>query len=201
MSQIDVYTIQKPKKNENKSGDIVLVDETNEKVFIALIDVAGHGDEAYEIALKCKDYIEQKYNNDSDLIKLMEELHQFLKSIPNQKFKRGAVGVLCNFYKKEGTGELVAVGDPSIYGFGSMDLKIIPRPGVIGYQMRSLKKKEIRLKSGDVLVFHTDGIKECLSTEPLKSNDKTARELAEYIMNNYRRYEDDASCVVLKYYQ
>lgn len=205
---VKIYTKQVPKKGQFLSGDLIIVEKKEEKIFIALIDVAGHGPEASEIGKKIKTFVKENFAinlKKIDLVDTMKELHSYLKSLQSSSFKRGAAAILCNLNKNTGEGEILGVGDISIKYFNSFNSKeqryIQTCPGVIGYQMRTLETKKINLSAGEVLIFHTDGIKEFFSKEHLEWKNTNVREIGEYIFKNYCKEEDDASCVVVKDYQ
>jgi negative regulator of sigma-B (phosphoserine phosphatase) len=66
--------------------------------------------------------------------------------------------------------------------------------------MRHLREEKMTLTDGDVLVLHTDGVKEHFDLEDypeLLVDD--AETVANHIINQFGGAEDDACCIALRY--
>ena len=152
----------------------------------------GHGEEASKLALVCDDFLEKNYRQ--DLVETIEGLHEYIKG------SRGAVAGLCLLDLKSGEIECVGIGNIAIRKFGSNNIKIIPRSGIVGYAMPHPRREIIKLHDGDVLVLYTDGVKDHFQLEDypeLLVDD--ARTIATHIIARFGK-EDDARCIVLRYY-
>ena len=176
----------------DECGDIAVVEKYENQCFIALIDVLGHGQEAREVALLAKKYLENNYRN--DLVDIMNGLHCHLKGT------RGAVAAMCHFHILTGEFNYVGVGNFTVRVFGVKNLRLIPKGGVVGYMMTNPKKHTIRLHPDDTVLIHSDGIREHFDilqcSGLLKENSESA---AREIVRKFGRKTDDISCVVLKY--
>lgn len=178
---------------ESECGDIAVIKEYDNQCFIALIDVLGHGVEARKIALLAKSYLELSY--EEELTKLMNGLHEHLKGT------RGAVAAICHFDICTGKLEYVGVGNITVRIFGVKARRFIPQDGVIGYIIAKPMKNITKLHNGDILIMYSDGIKEHFDEFECNGLLKEgAEQIADGIMRKFGKENDDASCVVLKYF-
>jgi negative regulator of sigma-B (phosphoserine phosphatase) len=193
MANIDLgMTCKSLLGEESECGDIGIIKEYGNHCFLALIDILGHGSEARKVALYAKLYLENNYEKDS--IDLMNGLHEHLKGT------RGAVAAICNLNVLTGEMSYVGVGNITARIMGSKFTRLVPRDGVIGYSMSKPKKQILKLYEGDILLLHSDGIKEHFDVFEcaglLKEN---AVDIAQGILKKFEKKQDDASCIVLKY--
>jgi negative regulator of sigma-B (phosphoserine phosphatase) len=177
---------------ESECGDIAVIKEYDNQCFISLVDVLGHGREAREIALLAKNYLEKNYKK--ELSELMNGLHVHLKGT------RGAVAAMCRLNILTGELTYVGIGNITIRIFGVKPTRLIPKDGIVGYRMRTIRELSIKLHPEDIILMHSDGIKEhfdifeCAAL--LKEN---AEDIAIGVLEQFGKKSDDASCVVLKY--
>ena len=193
MPSLDYFLAKRPLNNDVFCGDTGIIKEFDNKIFIGIVDVMGHGEKANEVALLCDDFLEKNYRQ--DLVETIEGLHEYIKG------SRGAVAGLCLLDLKSGEIECVGIGNIAIKKLGSSNIKIIPRAGIVGYIMPSPRKETMKLHDGDVLILHTDGVKEHFDLEDypeLLVDD--ARTIATVIIQRFSREQDDALCIVLRYY-
>ena len=175
-------------------GDTGIIKEFDHKIFIGIIDVLGHGKEAYEIAVISKKYLENNYHK--DLIVIMKGLHECLKD------SRGAVAGLCLIDLIAGELKYVGIGNITARIFGANTVRIVPRPGIIGYAIPTLREERMKLYNNDVLLLYTDGIKEHFELEDYpKLLQDDARTIASNIINKFGKKNDDAACIVLSFTQ
>jgi negative regulator of sigma-B (phosphoserine phosphatase) len=192
MTKLDYFLAKRPLINENACGDTGIIEEFDDKVFIGIIDVLGHGEEAHELAMICMDFMEKNYRQ--DLIETMEGLHEHIKG------SRGAVAGFCLLDLKTGELEYVGLGNITARKFGSNKINIVPRSGIVGYTMSTLRKEKMKLHDGDVLILHTDGVRENFDLEDYpKLLGDNAEIIATHIINQFGRQEDDAACIALRY--
>lgn len=178
---------------ESECGDIAVIKEYDNQCFIALIDVLGHGIEARKVAILAKSYLEHRYED--ELTKLMNGLHEHLKGT------RGAVAAICHLDILNGKLEYVGIGNITVRIFGAKSRRFIPEGGVVGYIIAKPRKNITKLHNGDILIMYSDGIKEHFDEFEcdglLKEN---AEKIADGIIRKFGKENDDASCVVLKYF-
>lgn len=175
-------------------GDDGMIKKLDEDtLFIALVDALGHGGDAHAIALICVNYLRK--NCSGDLIETMEGLHKYIKSL-----NKGAVVCICRLDLKNGELRYVGAGNISMKRFGSSRTRVIYKNGIVGYTIPRQMEEMMVLRGGDVLVLHTDGVKENFDEsdypELLKDD---VKEIAETIVNRFGRKDDDAACLALRY--
>jgi len=193
MLKPDYFLAEKPLIDGGKSGDAGIIKEfDNSKVFMAIIDALGHGKDANRVAVICKDFLEKNYG--CNLLEIIYSLHE------NIKGSRGVVAGLCvlDLIKKEL--RYIGMGDITLRKYGSGNISLISRPGIIGYQISTPREEIMKILAKDVLVLYTDGVRSHFELkdypELLKQN---AKFIATYIINNFGRKNDDAACLVFKF--
>ena len=190
MPKLDYFIIKKPFNNDIFCGDTGLIKEFDNRVFIGIVDVLGHGKEAHGVAITCEDFLEKHHR--WDLVKLTKELHQHIKG------SRGAVVGLCLLDMETGRVECVGAGNIGIKKFGSHIARIILGDGIVGYMMPTPKVMKMNLDDGDVLVLYTDGITDHFDLEDYPGLlEDDAKTIASGIINRFGKKHDDALCIVL----
>jgi negative regulator of sigma-B (phosphoserine phosphatase) len=194
VSKVDCHLSIRPLLGEDSQcGDIGLINEFEGHCFVALVDVLGHGAGAYEVALMAKQFLAQHCHE--ALEEVMQGLHLCLKGT------RGAVAALCRLHLATGCLSFVGVGNISTRVLGPHSFRLVPRDGIVGYMMMAPKEQTAKLYAGDLLVMHSDGIKENFDTlECAGLLRGTAKSIASGLLNQFGKKEDDASCLVLRYY-
>ena len=194
MPKVDCHLSKRPLLGEDSQcGDVGIISEFDGHCFVALVDVLGHGQGAYEVALIAKQFLEQHCHEAVEDV--MQGLHLCLKGT------RGAVAALCRLHIASGSMRYVGVGNISTKVLGSHAFRLVPRDGIVGYMMMSPKEQTAKLYAGDILVMHSDGIKENFDTfEYAGLLRGTAKSIASGLLNKFGKKEDDASCLVLRYY-
>ncbi|MCJ7542234.1 MAG: serine/threonine-protein phosphatase, partial [Desulfobacterales bacterium] len=189
---MDYHIAKRPLNNDVFCGDTGIIKEFDNKVFVGVVDVLGHGEEAHEVAAVCEDFFQKNYY--LDLAETLKGLHEHIKG------SRGAVVGLSLLDLESGELQCTAMGNITIRKFGSSNTRIISREGIVGYIMSSPRIKKVKLYDGDVLVLYTDGVKEHFDQKDypeLLAHD--ARTIATRIMDQFGKEHDDALCIVLKY--
>lgn len=194
MRSVEFHTaIQALEGSETSCGDIAYFLEEERTCKMSLIDVLGHGIAAHNVSIQALDFLKQA--DWTDLVTLMNQLHHHLTGT------RGAVAALCVFHKESGLLQFVGIGNITVKHFGKHKHTLVARDAVIGIS-RIIRPKliEVTLEPGDILVMHSDGIRENFNRfecqHVLQGN---AEEIAYNIMTNCSRRNDDSSCVVMKY--
>jgi negative regulator of sigma-B (phosphoserine phosphatase) len=192
LAKLDYFLAKRPLINEKACGDTAVIREFDSKLFIGIIDVLGHGEDAHELATICVAFLEKNYRQ--DLIEAMKGLHEYIKG------SQGAVAGFCLLDSETGELEYVGVGNITARKFGSSKINIVPRSGIVGYTMPPLRKEKMKLHDGDILILHTDGVRENFDLEdyPELLGDN-AEIITTNIINRFGRPEDDAACIVLRY--
>ncbi len=174
------------------NGDIAVVESHRNHLLVILVDGAGHGMRAHQIACKMVRYLQT--HQASDLPKLMSDLHsQFLGT-------RGGVAIIGKLSLLERHFKYVAIGNIFIRHVGDSAKYLPTQDGVLGYSIRTPKLNTVALEEGDSLVLHTDGISmrltevDCRNMGRIESN-----KMALQIINRFAKNDDDACCVVMTF--
>ena len=177
---------------EVDSGDTAVLAAHGAGCFVAIADVLGHGRQAHEIAERIAAFLRDHAG--SDLIGLMEQLHEHLKGT-----RGAAVGL---GYVDERTGRLcyVGIGNICIRRFGSAETGLISRDGTVGHRIRTPRAEFLQLEAGDLIVLTTDGVKKNFGVGdyPGLLRDSAAS-VARMIVQRFGKEHDDATCVALRY--
>jgi phosphoserine phosphatase RsbX len=190
--RLDYYLARRasPGHQEAECADVGLLREFEKKVFIGLADILGHDEEAHRVATTVERYLEKNYRKDlSEILQHTKILHS-----------RGAVVAVCLLNLETGELKYINIGNVVVRKFGSSSVRIVSRPGIIGYVLPTPKEEIMQLCDGDILMLHTDGVGSYFELgeypELLKDDAKTA---ATHIIRRFGKEEDDAACIVLRY--
>lgn len=182
----------KPLLSEKECGDTGVILESENTLFVAVIDVLGHGRKAYDVAIKAKEFLENNYKE--NLIDLMSELHYCISN------PRGLAGSLIKLDIQDGQLSHVGIGNITTQIIGTTNYRFVARDGIVGYKMPTPRLHSIIMKKGDVLIAHSDGIRE---NNNLKSQPEilslNAEEMSKRIIKEYSRGNDDTICFSLKH--
>ena len=105
--------MNRPCQGEKVSGDAVVTLPLDGGIFVAIVDVLGHGPEAHELARTIDTYL-GRYAS-TDISGLMIRLHQHLKGA------RGAVGGLCSIDAASGRATYAGTGNTVLRHFGKTE--------------------------------------------------------------------------------
>ena len=175
----------------DECGDAGIVRMGTGNVFLGLVDALGHGKRAHEAAILAVNFLSE--HSEDDLASLMRELHERLRGTV------GAVAALCRVFPESGDLRCVGIGNIAVRILGAESRRIVPRDGVVGYMMPSPAERRERLDPGDVLVLHSDGIREHFDLLEWPGLLKcTAGEIASGVLERFGKKDDDASCIAMR---
>ena len=182
----------RPCAGEQVSGDVFVVRELEDGLFVAIVDVLGHGPEAHELARLIDAYL-SRYGS-ADVTGLIVRLHQHLKGT------RGAAAGLCAVHSGNGRVDYAGVGNTVLRRFGEQETRLVSREGVLGHNMRSPLHQTLDLAPRDVLMFYTDGVSDRFTTDdyPGILHHQPA-EIARNVVERFGKDFDDATCVAVRY--
>ena len=193
MIEIDYYIRKQALTGiEEECGDFGFVKEYDDCCLIALVDVLGHGKEAYDVALMAETYLIENYSKEP--AELIKGLHEHLKDT------RGAVSTVCKLAIETGELKYSAMGNIAGRVMGNNPFRLTGKDGILGYMIPTPVEHQIKLYTGDILILSSDGVKEHFDPidypEILLGNAK--RITADFI-DQLGKKNDDASCIVLRY--
>lgn len=178
---------------EDECGDQHVVMSFAGGVLVAVMDGVGHGTEAAKAARIAKGILKSHPNE--ALVPLIERCHEALRDT------RGVVMSVASFNHIEKT--MMWAGAGNVQGkLLSGDTFSQPRTlllsvGILGYQVASVYPTVLSIKSGDTLIFATDGIREDFDRQlNLK---QSPQQLADDILARSARQTDEALVLVGRY--
>lgn len=181
----------RPCLGEAVSGDTVIVQPLAQCLFVAIVDVLGHGPDAHALARVIEAYL-ARYA-DADVGGVMQRLHQHLKGT------RGAAVGLCAIDTAGGQLDYVGVGNTSIRRFGETDTRLVSQDGVLGQNMRTPRCQTLELLAGDAIVLYTDGVSDRFTIADYPGVLRHhPRELTDNIVQRFGKDHDDAACVAVR---
>jgi hypothetical protein len=179
---------------QTSSGDRPIVVELAGGVVVGAVDGLGHGHDACLAAEAAVRTIEEAPGLAVD--ELFARCHQRLR------VTRGAVMTLARVSTDGsmtwlGVGNVDAVLVRASAGAGPRDEGIALRGGIVGYRMPPLRPRTLALQPGDSLVFATDGVRNGFRSAVVP--DQPAQQLAQAVLEGYRKGNDDACVVVARF--
>jgi serine phosphatase RsbU (regulator of sigma subunit) len=177
---------------EPESGDLHAVVAFPGGATVALIDGIGHGREAASAARAAAAVLDAYPGAAPDA--LFQRCHAALRTM------RGAVMTIAAFGTAASSMTWLAVGNVDgvlFRGNGQPAETVIPRGGVVGYQLPALRSSTVSVAPGDTVILTTDGIRDGFTTELDLAHDPQL--IAESILARFARGSDDAHVVVARY--
>lgn len=173
-------------------GDLGEVYRSGDSCLVWLLDVLGHGAEAHQVALKAQTFLKSQLSD--DLKELLNGLHQELSGT------RGAVVDICQIDIATGVFSYTGIGNISSRIIGKTNQRLVSRDGIVGFGTIRPQVITGQLRSGDILICHSDGLSGHWDSLVLAGRKHdSAAEIADYLMAQYAGKQDDASCIVLKF--
>lgn len=191
MHRIDFFKRVRPHYRERVSGDTAVLRGQDHLLFAAVIDVLGHGDDAHALALEIERFLENSWGD--ALLDLMNLLHEQIRG------SRGAAAGLSLLDRRSGVLRYVGIGNTVLRKFGSTEIRLVSRAGIIGGSMRTAREERMTLAAGDVVLLYTDGVKDrfrlCDYPELLHHDAET---IARTVLRRFGKDNDDATCIALR---
>ena len=182
----------RPCRGERLSGDTVVIRPLEQGLFVAIVDVLGHGPEAHELTHVIDAYL-TRYGT-SDVSGLMTRLHQHLKG------SRGAAVGLCAIDATTGRIDYAGIGNTTLRRFGNTETRLVSQAGVLGQNMRTPLHQTLQLEPGDLIVLYTDGVSDRFTSDDYPGVlCHTPEDVANNIVQRFGKDYDDAACIAVRY--
>jgi len=173
-------------------GDAVIVKPLAQGLFLAIVDVLGHGPEAHALTPVIDTYL-SRYGA-ADVCGVMTRLHQHLRGT------RGAAVGLCAIDSHSGRVDYVGTGNTAMRRFGSAETRLVSRDGVLGQNMHRPHRQTIQLEPDDLLVLYTDGVSDRFTAADYPSIlHHPPAEVADNIVKRFGKDYDDAACIAVRF--
>jgi negative regulator of sigma-B (phosphoserine phosphatase) len=182
----------RPCLGERLSGDAVIVRDLDDGLFVAIIDVLGHGPEAHALTEVIHPYLEQYAT--LDVAALMQRLHQHLRGT------RGAAVGLCAIDRATHKMDYVGIGNTAIRRFGTSETRLVSKEGVVGQNMRSPLLQTVALHPGDLVLLYTDGVSDHFGAADYPGvRSHAPEEIVQTVLDRYGKDHDDSACIAIRY--
>jgi len=176
-------------------GDLHLVKPFVDGALMAVVDGLGHGDEAIAVARIAINILDDQANQ--SVITLVKLCHEALIET------RGVVLTLASFNTLDATMSWLSVGNVNGLLLRA-ETKAMPpcesallRGGVVGYQLPPLRASVIAIAPDDLLILHTDGIRNGFDPSILIGG--SPQKIADRVMNQDFKGNDDALVLVVRF--
>ena len=182
----------RPCQGERVSGDAVVIRPLEGGLFVAIVDVLGHGPDAHQLALRIDAYL-TRYAS-SDVLGLMKRLHEHVKGT------RGAAAGLCAIDAAEGRVVYAGTGNTVLRRFGRTDTRLVSHDGVLGQNMRTPRVQTLQLEKGDLVVLYTDGVRDRFTAEDYPGVvQHDPKDVVRTLIERFGKDYDDAACIAVRY--
>jgi anti-sigma regulatory factor (Ser/Thr protein kinase) len=181
---------------EPVSGDDAFFFQTGSGFIAAVCDGLGHGPEAREASKKAIDFVSRK--QEMDLSHMLIELNDELTGT------RGCVLSIMRFRKDDRVLQCVSVGDLHSHLYHRREAHFFTSTALVlggrQFQPQRVRSEQIIAERGAILVMFTDGLK---SSTSLKGQLDVLRQpailIAQHLLENHARPEDDALVLVARF--
>lgn len=173
-------------------GDAAVVQNCDGGVLLAIVDGAGHGQRAHDVAQRVLAIITDHASPDLD--RLMARIHDGLRGTVGAAVGLAFVDTAASMFR------YLAVGNTRATKFGREAWHGVSRDGLLGDRLPSSLEQSCPLVAGDMLLMWTDGIPESTSTSTLSASSyRGASDIARQLVKQLGKPYDDAGCVVFKW--
>ena len=185
----------RPMRGETESGDQCLVQPLPGGALVAVMDGLGHG-AAAAAAARTAVAVLQDHAQES-LVPLLNRCHDALRKT------NGVVLSMASLQAAERTLAWLGVGNVECLVLRAdrsarpAQVYLLPRGGVVGYQLPPLRVSTLSVTAGDILFLATDGIRNGF-TEGLNLDDPP-QQIAADALARYAKDADDALVLVARF--
>lgn len=193
--QIEWAVAARCRPGEVTSGDLAVVDVRRDATLVAGIDGLGHGREAGRAAQRAADAI--RHGPCDDLVTLAGRCHQALRGTRGAALSLACLSCV--------TDELTWLGIGSVEGrvisaagpARSLRASLVLASGVPGHELPRVRPEMVPVRSGDILIIATDGVRPTFA-DALETSG-SVEEISERVLANHWKRPDDALVITVRY--
>ena len=180
-----VAHISLPKPGERENGDAVVVRHDEQgRAMLVVVDALGHGAGAAQVSELLVGRL-SSLPLDTPVLEAMHAAHDALRGT------RGAAATICML---AGTRfEACAVGNVHLL-CANCEVPLVLSPGILGHQVSRFRVAQVELRTGSRVALLSDGVSLRFRLEELRH--LAPAEACDFIIQRYRRQEDDATVLV-----
>jgi len=191
MAVPDIGVYSRPYFGERMNGDWAFVAQSNDMLYIAIVDGTGHGLKANKVSSIAKEIIKEQWSK--NLNHTIKRLHEKLSTT------LGAAIALSTLNLKTYALEYIGVGNTVFRKIGHNSVRFVSVEGVVGVRMRNPNLQKVFIEDGDILLFYTDGIKEGFDIDEIPNIARHSASLtAKNVVQTFGSQFDDSTCIVIK---
>jgi len=174
---------------QQRCGDTALIRVQDECLYLTLIDVLGHGNDAAELA----DAAHAALSQQQVMMPLdtIVWLHEHFRGSRGMVVSHAVIDPSAGCLTYCGVGNIIAriIGDESH--------QVVNRDGVVGYRMIPPHEQQYTFTPGYALLMHSDGIRSRIGSDVLATVRSLAPDIVlEQLIHNYGKPSDDASAII-----
>lgn len=190
--QIDWGSYGRPCVGERVSGDAAVVEDGGDVIFVAVVDVLGHGPQAHEVSLRAEAFLRGSWTRSP--VDTLMRLHQELEGT------RGAAAGIAVVDRQASEVRYAGVGNTVARTFGSEERGLHSVDGTLGQSVRSPQSQTIRLSNRGVLLLYTDGVRSSFKLDDYAQLlYESASHISRKVVERFGRSYDDATCVAVRF--
>lgn len=192
-----IETAAMTKEGEDVSGDRACVAQSAAGVLVGVVDGLGHGVDAGDAAQRAGVILEDPANG-IGVTDALERCHAALRGT------RGAVIAVAAFPRAAAAMEWAAVGNVEgvlVRGHAGPPGRemIVQRPGIVGHHMPRLRSATLPVRTGDALVFATDGVRREVAHAVSQRGPARLEGGAAELLREFATGNDDALLLMARY--
>lgn len=191
-SRPDFGAINVPFEGQQVSGDVWYLRDSRARTRVMVADVLGHGvNTQNDVQIISSVVLESGWKQPVELIEL---LHQALRGY------RGAAVAVAEINYSERKLRFAGVGNiaATILSNGASQ-GLVSRHGTVGHQMRSVRQFTVPFHGDQVLIMHSDGLKQRWKIDDYPGLIwKHPALIAGVLFRDYRRKSDDSTVLALR---
>ncbi len=190
---VEHASLVRPCRGQSVSGDAAVIRPLEAGgLFVAIVDVLGHGPEAHESARTIDAYL-CRYGS-ADIAGVLSRLHQHVRGT------RGAAVGLCALDTTTGRMVYAGTGNTVLRRFGSTETRLVSQDGILGQNMRTPRPQTLALEKGDLVLLYTDGVSDRFAAEDYPSLlHHAAKDVVRTVIERFGKDYDDAACIAVRY--
>jgi hypothetical protein len=185
----------RPMPGETESGDQYLIHPFPSGALLAVIDALGHGAVAALAARAAVAALRE--HAQEPLTTLVGRCHDSLRQT------HGVVLSIASFQTNGRSLEWLGVGNVEcVLRRASAAARpervfLVPRGGVVGYQLPTLRASSLEVEGGDTILFATDGIRHGFAE--LLDSGNHPQQIADLVLSRFAKPTDDALVLVARF--
>ena len=180
---------------EQVCGDVHVITPFRGGVLLGVIDGVGHGSAAAQAARMAVASLER--SDAGTLADAVTTCHKDLQQTRGAALSLVAIHPKADELSGVGVGNVEMVLHRASRTAKSALGTIVPRAGIVGHILPTLRETTMTISSGDVLILASDGISPQFTE--YAPGTETSQMIAETILRTYRRQNDDALVLVARY--